>query len=90
MHLHSILTDLLHLLADGPRLRLLLVEGIGSRSGGVAAVHETPAALLLGDDVLREWVIAEGSSGSVRRTPPASQGIGCNEITIKRNERLQN
>lgn len=73
---HAIVNDLLHLLAHGPRLGLLLVEGIRPGTGWVAAVHEAPAALLLGDDVLREWVIAEGSRRSVRRTPPASQGIG--------------
>lgn len=74
---HAIVNNLLHLLAHGPRLGLLLVEGIGgSRSGWVAAVDEAPAALLLGDDVLGEWVIAEGRRRSVRGTPPASQGLG--------------
>lgn len=61
-----LLTDLLHLLAHGTRLGLLLVERIRSRSGWIAAVDEAPTPLLFGDDVLGEWVIAEGRRRSVR------------------------
>lgn len=74
-----ILTDLLHLLADGTRLGQLLVERVRAGAGRVAAVHEAPAALLLGDDVLAERIVAEGRRRRVRRASPASQGTRCKE-----------
>lgn len=71
---HAVVNDLLHLLADGTRLGQLLVERVRAGAGRVAAVHEAPAALLLGDDVLAERIVAEGRRRRVRRASPASQG----------------
>lgn len=73
---HAVVDDLLHLFADGTRLGQLLVERVAAGAGRVAAVHETPAPLLLRDDVLAERIVTEGRRRCVRRASPASQGTG--------------
>lgn len=74
-HHHTIVDDLLHLLAHGSRLLVLLVEGIGGLRRMVA-IDVAPFSLLLVDDVLRERIVAEGGRRGVGRASPASEGVG--------------
>lgn len=78
-HHHTIVDDLLHLLAHGSRLLVLLVEGIGGLRW-VVALDVAPLSLLLVDDFLRERIVTEGGRRGVGRAPPASEGVGWLEV----------
>lgn len=78
-HHHTIVDDLLHLLAHGSRLLVLLVEGVrGLR--WMVAFDVAPLSLLVVDDFLRERIVAEGGRRGVGRASPASEGVGWLEV----------